>query len=281
MTVVRRRILEHVVPGKPLGRNVHHDSRSRRYAFNTAGITLTSVRHARHVLAFDQGQIGSCTGQAGEGALATDPFFATLPNETFDEAAAVALYSAATKLDDAPGSYPPDDTGSSGLAVAQALKAQGKVSGYQHTFTLADALKALVVTPVITGINWYSSMDEPSSSGLVAITSDAYVRGGHELALDEIDATNSLVWFTNSWGTSWGVDGRASMSFSTFGRLLDEQGDVTVFTPITSPAPTPTPVPGADDVLAARSRTWLKSWQASLSPTYARAVKKWLSDTGR
>lgn len=40
----------------PLGRNVNHDPRSRAYVFDTTGITVQSVKHARRIPVLDQGQ---------------------------------------------------------------------------------------------------------------------------------------------------------------------------------------------------------------------------------
>lgn len=69
------------------------------------------------------------------------------------------------------------------------------------------------------------------------------MRGGHEICIDQIDVENQMIEFPNSWGESYGVKGRARMSWGDFGRLLSEDGDVTVFIPVTQPAPTPTPTP--------------------------------------
>ncbi len=98
----------------------------------------------------------------------------------------------------------------------------GKRLGIEH------ALLALVLRPVITGINWYTSFDSAAADGLVAIAPGATVRGGHEVVADQIDAPRQLVWFWNSWGTSFGVGGRFAMSFDTWKQLLERTGDVTV-----------------------------------------------------
>ena len=63
---------------------------------------------------------------------------------------------------------------------------------------------------------------------MVEITPGATIRGGHEIVADEIDADNELVWFWNSWGTTYGLGGRFCMAFATWGQLLKNQGDVTV-----------------------------------------------------
>ena len=252
-----RRIDEHP-PTAPhagrLGRHVRHDPRSLAYLVPEADpATLTSVRHVRHIPVLDQGDLGSCTGNAAEGCLGTSPFFETLPGwfkdgASFDgdEVQAVSLYSAATALDDYDGTYPPDDTGSGGLSVAKAAQRAGLISGYRHATSLNAALTALARQPVITGINWYDSFDEPTDDGFILIADHAQVRGGHEVVLDELDVQRKAVWFTNSWGESWGAQGRAYMTWADFGRLLAEDGDVTAFVPLTEPAPQPTPDPDAE-----------------------------------
>ena len=246
-----QRIPERRVEGRPLGRHVRHDPRSLRYLFPERDpATLTSVRHERAIPVLNQGNLGSCTGNAAEGCVGSQPFYATIPgtvpsrptgNAVADEDQAVALYSAATKLDDYDGSYPPEDTGSDGLSVAKAAQKAGLISGYQHCTSLNAALAALAERPVIAGINWYDSFDAPLPSGFMTITDGAQIRGGHEVCLDQLDVENRRVWFTNSWGTGWGVDGRACLSWADFKRLLSEDGDVTVFVPVSEPAPTPTP----------------------------------------
>ena len=113
--------------------------------------------------------------------------------------------------------------------VCKAAKQLGLISSYKHAFGIDHALAALVLRPVITGINWYTSFDTPDpATGLVEIASGATVRGGHEVVADGIDADKQLVWLWNSWGTGWGVGGRFCMSFETWDQLLKERGDVTV-----------------------------------------------------
>ena len=248
--IYRRHIPEYVIPGRRLGRHIKHDPRSLRYQVPRLSGAVQSVKHARQIPVLDQGSLGSCTGNACEGALGTAPIYATIPagvparptgDAQRDEQQAVALYSAATSLDDYDGIYPPTDTGSDGLSVAKAAQKLGLISGYRHATSLDAALAALSVRPVITGVSWYEGMDEPDTSGRVRVRGQ--VRGGHEFVLDEIDADRRLIGFTNSWSTAWGVGGRAYISFDDFDRLLHEQGDVTDFVPLTEPAPQPTPDP--------------------------------------
>lgn len=224
MTERSATIFESVVEGRRLGRHLEHDERSKNFLAEQAAI-LYSVTHKRHHGAFDQGQLGSCTGNAATGVLDTDPW----THHLLGERTAVKVYELATTLDSVAGAYPPDDTGSTGLAACKAMKELGYISSYGHAFGMQQALKALVMAPVMIGINWYDSMDEPTAHGELVISPDAQVRGGHEIEVNSIDINVQTIGGWNSWGPLWGpLDGAWIMSWSTFDRLLSEQGDVTV-----------------------------------------------------
>jgi hypothetical protein len=216
------------ISGRRLGRHVEHDPRSRNFPALTRPIA--DVKHLRQCPPFDQGQLGSCIGNAMVGALMTEPFFSA--GRAFTEQTAVQLYEQATKLDSVKGSYPPDDTGSTGLAVAKAAKRDGYISAYAHAFGLQHALGALTIAPVIAGISWYDSFDNPLPTGECPLTADATVRGGHEIELFGIDTENQQVWAYQSWGPTWGGLGNGTFWFSydTVTQLLAEKGDVTAFT---------------------------------------------------
>ena len=240
---------------KKLGRHINHDSRSLNYIFHPKATTITSVTHPRHIPILDQGQVGSCTGNAGIGALASDPIFASVTNSfkyPLNETGAVHLYSDA-EIIDGDGPYPPNDNGSSGLSIAKALKNTGLIASYQHIFDSNSALLALEQYPILFGTYWYSSMFTPDSDGRVHPTGT--IAGGHEIVSRQIDAPNQRIWFDNSWGTSWGVQGRFYLTFTDFNTLLLQQGDIIVLIPATT-APAP-PAPTADQTLSVAMRAWL------------------------
>jgi hypothetical protein len=225
-------IEETVVEGKRLGRHIEHDPKSRDYGITTKYATtqLKRVHHRRYGIAFDQGDLGSCTGNAAAGCLNT------LPDRVkgaplLNEANAVNLYSVATAEDDIPGTYPPDDTGSSGLGVAKACYKLAYITEYRHAFSIDDALSALQERPIITGVNWYEGFDEPDAEGYVEIAGQ--VRGGHEFEIlgfepHSTDIAQSMVIAENSWGTTWGYRGRFRFTVATWDQLLSEQGDATI-----------------------------------------------------
>lgn len=220
-----------IVPGQRLGRHIIHDDRSRAFASPEHAKLPDRAMHNRRVPIFDQGQIGSCTGNALAGALCTDPLYIT--GRDLTETDALTLYERATHVDRVPGVYPPTDTGSSGLGVCKAAKQLGLISAYHHAFSWAAVLSALAAGPVIAGFGWYDSFDRPAAHGLITISPHAQVRGGHETCWIGYDSTTGLIRGTNSWGAGWGDHGYYTLPYTDAQRLLAERGDVTV------PQPTP------------------------------------------
>jgi len=235
-------IPEIVIPEMRLGRHIHLEANRMAVPHAGPAQAVTSKTWARDIPILNQGNVGSCTGNAMDGALGTTPVFQTLPSNhpALDENEALNLYSAAEVID-GDGPYPPNDNGSTGPSVAQAAQNAGLIKGYNHYKDLNSTLQSLMNGPVIIGMNWYSSFDTPAADGTVAITADAYVRGGHEVLARVVDVTNQMIGFDNSWGTSWGVNGSFKMSYATLTQLLSEGGDCTSFIPLAAPSPTPNP----------------------------------------
>jgi len=266
-----------------LGRHVVHDSRSLRYRFHSQQnpMMLASVRHQIHVPILDQGMVGSCTGHAGTAVLGHEKYWRAAsavlqPDAGYCHNYAVGLYSDATKLDPWPGEYLPTDTGSDGLSIAKVLLARGLISGYQHATNLNATLNALAEQPVMIGTSWLSGMFDPASDGRLHVTGTN--EGGHEYVLDELDVPRQRVWMRNSWNTSWGVQGRAWMSWADLSKLLADYGDVTVLVPLTEPPPEPQkPTPRIVDANMAEALRRLldnKSCPAYIRP----AARAWLED---
>lgn len=209
-----------------LGRHVEHDPKSREYPARRA-VKPKSVLWTHTAPVLDQGDLGSCTGNALAQCLNTAHFSASRPKRKYlDEQYARLLYAKATVLDDIPGAWPPTDSGSSGLGVAKAGVALGYLSAYTHAFGFGHFTAALQLQPVIVGTNWYNDMFTPGKDGTVQPTGD--VAGGHEYLALGINYPRKLICFLNSWSDQWGRKGRFFMRFDDFQQLLDDQGDVTV-----------------------------------------------------
>jgi hypothetical protein len=236
---VRRQIPEHPKrPGMRLGRHLHHDPKSVNYPMADMldrSVPLANNRWRRMLPALDQGSVGSCTGNGMLGHLATHPLH--MPSGWrglhYNEVTARdVLYSRATEIDEWEGQYPPDDTGSSGLAVCKAAQEKGWIDNYVWGFTLDDTLRWLSQKgTVIVGTIWTEDMFTPDAQGFLHPTgADA---GGHEyelLAIEITDATpgqeQGWVEMENSWTPRWGQRGRAKITFPNLKSLLiDQQGD--------------------------------------------------------
>lgn len=272
-----------------LGRHINHDSRSRLYPVRPTAVELAAVRHAAYIGILDQGQLGSCTGNAGVGAIYRAPFYGNTGTGPIlyrgDEDGAVALYSAATKLDGDPDNYPPTDTGSDGLSVAKALKAVGIISGYLHAFTVESALLQLMSTPLITGITWYNSMFNGPAQGPLTVDPSSGVAGGHELCVDEYvpetTTDHALVGGPNSWGASWGDSGRWYLTVEDWTSLLADGGDVTAFVPADQPAPTPAPGPtDVDSAYWTQIEHWAVEPHLGDNKRAALAARAWAKTKG-
>lgn len=230
-----------------LGRHVGHDSRSLNYLFPETVSDFTPVKWESEIDILDQGDLGACTGFATAGCLGHKPYRDTIASVLLDNAEGVTLYSAATRLDPYAGTYPPTDTGSDGLSAAKAAKKLGLISGYLHITTAKALASALQSGPVIVGTDWYESMFSTYANGYAVFDPASGVAGGHEYVLDEVTADGAF-GFTNSWGTSYGVNGRFYLARADFLSLLANKGDATHFVPVTAPAPTPTPPPAPPEV---------------------------------
>jgi len=218
-------------PGGRLGRHIEHDLRSLGYAVDAGlrhvEVQPRTVEWKRWSPILDQGDLGSCTGNALTGWFGCAPYVGSAADAAqYDEDFAVRLYELATQLDHIPGEYPPDDTGSTGLAVAKAARRADLIHAYHHVLTTLGLHRALTLQPVIVGITWYSSFDTPNADGTIHLTSDAYVRGGHEVLVRGWDGANLIA--DNSWGESWGDNGSFRIPSDVWQELRSEGADVVV-----------------------------------------------------
>ncbi len=225
--------------GKRLGRNMWLDGRSLGHMIENGvqqmSQPLKSQQYERVLAVLDQGSIGSCTGNAGTGALGTQPFYDKVGKQALPaagdakagEAFAVQLYTDATVVDGYPGTFPKEDTGSSGLAVCKVLKKRGTIKGYRWARTPYGFLQLLQHGPVLQGMPWYQAFFTPDKHGFIDADpnwSSSGLDGGHEIEavgveLDTKDVFNSVITYVNSWGTGWGDEGRFRMRLRTYEKL--------------------------------------------------------------
>jgi hypothetical protein len=210
----------------PLGRKVEHDPMSRAFAFTPRhATTVVTKTWRRYGAVLDQGNLGSCTGNAMVHALNSKPLHVK-GTTVWKQPTAVMIYSAGTALDEFSGSYPPEDTGSSANGVCKAAINMGLITGYRWAFGFDHALETLMSGPVMIGTNWYDGMFYPNDRGFVSPSGQ--VAGGHEYLLVGVNTERKHLIFQNSWSDLWGVKGRFYMSYDSLKRLLAEQGDAVI-----------------------------------------------------
>lgn len=214
-----------------LGRHVEHDPASLAYGHAVLPRSaIKSVSWTRRIPILNQGDVGSCTANASTGWVGTDTAsrqgLANVQGRPVDEEWARDFYHLETELDGIPGVWPPDDTGSSGLAAGKTLRKLGLCSKYLHAFSLQALESALQSGPALLGLPWHADMMDADAKGNVEITGD--VVGGHEICADGLDVEGQRVWISNSWGPKWGKDGKFCLTYDQLGELLDDSGDVTV-----------------------------------------------------
>lgn len=213
-----------------LGAHTVHDERSRNYparALFAVDQPIRSVEHRRLVPLYDQGQYGSCESNAGHGTLSTLPF----KHRYTSQRKILRAYSEMTAADPFPGIFDwrnptgpgSEDTGTSTLAMAQWMKAHGRISEYRWNFSFTDTLRAIQDAPLVVAFAWYPSMFRNPSHGSEPLTvdfSEGWV-GGHALSATRLDVDRRLIGGPNSWnGWGWWW-----LRYADAERLLADDGD--------------------------------------------------------
>lgn len=208
-----------------LGRSVEHDERSKAFRAVTAPVPLRNRMHRRWGPLLDQGTVGACTYFGLLNALHRRPLYR--PKQRYTNAEGLSGYSRATEIDPFPGTWQPDDTGSSGLAACKVAQERGLISSYDHAFGLQQTLQALVDSPVMVGTVWLESMFDVPASGIIECRGAEV--GGHLYVLSGIDVDYELVRIDCAW-RRWGVGGQqwAWLRWADLGRLLEQWGESTV-----------------------------------------------------
>ncbi len=176
-------------------------------------------------LPLNQRTEGACVGFGWSAQLAVGP----IHNPT-DNVYAQDYYRSAVHVDRAAGRY--WAVGASVLAGAQVARRRKVITGYRWAFGIDDVIDTLVVKgPVLLGLNWYDSMYRTRPDGRVRV--DGSIVGGHcILATGYIHLHprwgGSWIEWVNSWGPTYGVDGKGYIRATDLGDLLQQSGEACI-----------------------------------------------------
>lgn len=135
-----------------------------------------------------------------------------------------AFYNLCQQHDQWPGE---NYAGTSVRAGAKILNHLGIVKSYRWAFTLEDVIKTVkYIGPMVVGTRWYSSMSQPTNSGLMRATGT--MQGGHAYLINGLDDDLGLFRIKNSWGREWGKEGYAFLPYSDFEMLLNSGGEACI-----------------------------------------------------
>ncbi len=212
------------------------DERSRSFPIRGAAKAVPVQSKAWSVPTYplDQGYEGACVGfgwthEALSTPVAVDLARVTAIHNGDGNAVARNVYREAQRIDEWAGE---DYEGTSVLAGAKVMQKFGLLKEYRWAFNTTDIAYAVLTTgPVVIGIPWYDWMyDAPN--GIVAVGGDLV--GGHCILIYAVAVKGRVFpderafgWF-NSWGPSYGKNGRAWIKESDLAKLLREDGEACV-----------------------------------------------------
>lgn len=208
-----------------LGRHIVHDPKSwdHQETFPRRVAPLRSVQHRRYDPRPEPNQQVGCCTMVSECMLANTKGN-RVKGQVLDMSVAEEGYSLATRIDSFHGQYPPNDTGSSGLAAAKAAIEMGIAEEYVWYFNLNDFLRGLQEHPISFGGNWHYDMFRATPQNPV-IKPTGEVAGGHQWVASGYRAKEELIVGECWWGPTFGLNGRFMISVEDFRFLFEAYGD--------------------------------------------------------
>jgi len=210
----------------------YKDEESRNYAA-VAVIDETEPKTTSYSVDkwLDQGQEGACVGFAFTHELCCPPLRVDNWGNLNADFARKEVYWPAQKIDEWPGgSYPganPFYEGTSILAGVKIIQKMGYITEYRWAFGEDDlALAISHLGPAVIGVNWYEGMHDIDNNGFIQPSGEA--QGGHAILVSGINVEEGYYELWNSWGKSWGKEGKCYITRDDMARLLEEQGEACI-----------------------------------------------------
>lgn len=206
-------------------RLVRFDERSRKFGIIKEKKKKNRSYTWRCNQVLDQGSDGACVGFGMSHNLIARP--AEVQGIT-NQFAKENIYWEAQKIDPwKGGAYPsalPFYEGTSVLAGVQIAHKLGYFDEYRWGFSLDDLIYGVGHNgPAIMGTNWYEDMSNLLTNYEMKPTGN--LQGGHCYLVVAVNVKQEFFTVLNSWGSSWGFNGRALISFDNMKKLLMEDGE--------------------------------------------------------
>lgn len=213
--------------GRPPER-VEHDPMSRAFA-GRRNNPIRPIVHKHYGSVLYQ-WIGSCTGHSLAQCLNMGPLHKPRERYQTNDDAMWFYSNGSLRFDPFPGGFPPEDTGSNGLAVCKAGRERGDIEGWENGFGTEHTLSMLMDGPVMLGTVWLEGMFDLDADGFLRVGGNE--AGGHEYvayAYGENKKRGPYVWIQNHW-RDWGLrhyskPSRAKLAVKDLDTLLDANGD--------------------------------------------------------
>lgn len=234
-----------------LGRRTPRDfTHVTKYPYSAVAPTTVAIAERRLALPtqyrdfYNQGSEGACVG------FSSSWMMSTLNRRKYD---ARKLYQEAQRIDE--WSDTPPAEGTSVRAGMDVLRTVGhwrffrglqKIAGVMEGIsanrwaTSVDDVRTAIQcgTPVVFGVNWYSSFDHPVLKGVgdepgrpeYWVGTHAYIgyiRGGHAICAYAVSDKRQAVRWVNSWGQEYP---RVWVPYDMIERLIREDGEVALVT---------------------------------------------------
>lgn len=235
---------KHVVYGEPStrqygqGRLFAADFRDLNYPMALSSPlepTVTS-RHWKIGPILNQGLTQHCVAYSGEQFLTTYP----VSNKPYTDP--VELYKLC-QLNDEWRDVPHE--GTSVRALFKILKAAGYIDNYSWAFDAGTVRRFVLMNgPVVLGTNWYSGMYDIDRRGFIRPVGapsggHAYLVRGAEDNITCPDGSRGAFRIVNAWGTSWGQDGKAWLSYKDADGLIKNYGEAVTAIEVLNSTPKP------------------------------------------
>lgn len=164
--------------------------------------------------ALDQGETTHCVGFSMADFGINYPTFTLYENEDGHE-----FYYKCKEVDGNPNS----EEGSYIRSAAKVLKDIGAIEGYAFA-TKLEAIKWWLLNkgPIIAGTLWTEGMMEPDENNVIETTGE--ILGGHAYVLNEW-REDDYIGIQNSWGPSWGDNGKAYIKAEEFIAIFPYEGE--------------------------------------------------------